>query len=100
MTLTLTLTLALTLTLTLALALTLALTLTLTLAPALPRRVLPQTTYLVECELTKWLSANLKCEVAGRILELEPDARGKERVVASCLATMANPAQIPGQGYD
>lgn len=64
------------------------------------RRVLPQTTYLVECELTKWLSANLKCEVTGRILEPEPDARGKDVLIASCLATMANPAQIPGQGYD
>ena len=62
--------------------------------------MLPQTTYLVECELTKWLSANLKCEVTGRILEPEPDARGKDVLIASCLATMANPAQIPGQGYD
>ena len=71
--------------------------------------------------------------MTGRILEPEPDARGKEVLVASCLttnpnadpnlrpnphphptptptpnqvlvasclATMANPAQIPGQGYD
>ena len=65
-----------------------------------PRRVLPQTTYRVECELHKWLAQNLKCDVAGRIVELEPDARGKEVVVASCMATMCNPAQIPGQGYD
>ena len=59
---------------TLTLALTLASTLASALAPtlplALPRRVLPRTTYLVECELSKWLSANLKCEVAARIVEL------------------------------
>ena len=69
------------------------------------RRVLSQTTYRVECELIKWLSNNLKCDVAGRIVELEPDGtvkfeRGKAVVVASCVATLANPAQIPGQGYD
>mmetsp|Transcript_8762 Transcript_8762/g.17646 ORF Transcript_8762/g.17646 Transcript_8762/m.17646 type:complete len:317 (+) Transcript_8762:75-1025(+) len=64
------------------------------------RRVVPQTTYRVECELLKILSANLKCDVAGRIIELDPDTRGNQVVVASCVATMANPAQIPGQGYD
>ena len=65
------------------------------------RPVRPQTTYRVECEMSKCWTENLKYDVAGAIKEVERDAHtGKEVVLASCVATMANPAQIPGAGYD
>ena len=59
------------------------------------KRVMPQVSYLVECEVTKEWSVNLKYDVSGSIKEADGSS-----TLATCVAVMANPAQIPGAGYE
>ena len=59
------------------------------------KRVMPQVSYLIECEVTKEWSVNLKYDVSGSIKEADGSS-----TLATCVAVMANPAQIPGAGYE
>ena len=63
------------------------------------KKVMPQTTYLVECAMAKEWSKNLKYDVTGTLTE-RGRGGGKDVLIASCTATMANPAMIPGAGFD